>query len=308
MSERWRRELTKLRQAPELPDNLWGRVRTGPRMQGARISRPTRAMTIAVALAVAIPALALAWIAMQPFGEDGARAGLGVLDVPPLGQVAPANLADGRPVFVVHQDDGTVEVIDGYSTHVPWGLAKLVAWCSTSRTFDDVFHGARWSESGTYISGPAPTGLATYQSTIQPDGRLLVGSRIPPASRPSPGGEVQSDGPFCMTSANLEYPTMPTNVSDSPADVVASAPDGWVAVRGSLNRGSSTGAELCTFLARGNAECAHGAPVEGIDVHGLFDRDPGAVVSGTFITRVENGSLVDLTRVPEPEIDGQQTR
>ncbi len=302
MSERWQRELTKLRQAPELPVDLWDRARTGPRMKEARIPRRTRAATIAVALAVTIPVLALAWIALRPLrGVEIAPGGLGVVDVPPMGQVASANLADGRPVYVVHHADGTVEVIDGYSTHVPWGLAKLVAWCSTSRTFDDVFHGARWSESGTYISGPAPTGLATYETTIQPDGRVLVGSRIPPASRPSPGDEVQADGPFCETSAKLEYPTLPTKVSDSPADVVASAPAGWVAVRGSLIRGSSTGAELCTTLAPGNAECAHGAPAQGIDVRGLFGQDPGLVISGTFITRVRDGSLVDLTRVPEPE-------
>src|SRR2546426_9601398 len=100
MSERWQRELTTLRQAPELREDLWGRVRTGPRLQEGRIPRRTRAVTIAVALAVALPVLALAWIAMQPFREDGAREGLGVVDVPPLGQVASANLADGRPVFV----------------------------------------------------------------------------------------------------------------------------------------------------------------------------------------------------------------
>src|SRR5438132_10206478 len=203
MTERWQRELTKRRQAPELPEDLWDRARTGPRMKGARIARWTRAVTIAATLAVTIPVLAMAWIALRPLrGAQVTPGVLGVVDVPALGQVTPANLADGRPVFVVHPADGTVEVIDGYSTDVPWGLAKLVAWCSTSRTFDDVFHGARWSESGTYISGPAPTGLATYQSTIQPDGRVLVGSQIPPAPRPSPGGEVQSDGPFCMTSAN----------------------------------------------------------------------------------------------------------
>ena len=32
MSERWQRELTKLRQAPELPDDFWGRVSSGPKM------------------------------------------------------------------------------------------------------------------------------------------------------------------------------------------------------------------------------------------------------------------------------------
>jgi hypothetical protein len=81
-----------------------------------------------------------------------------------------------------------------------------------------------------------------------------------------------------------------------------------VAIRSGTNGTYSTGAELCSLGAPGNSGCAEAAPVEGTNVHGLFDRDPGAVVSGTFIARVENGSLVDLTRVPEPEIDGRQTR
>src|SRR5439155_20935059 len=103
MSERWQRELTKLRQAPELPEDLWGRVREGPWMVEARIPQRTRGITIAVALAIAmIPVLALAWIALRPprSGQD-MTGGLGVVDVPPVGDVAPANLMDGRPVFVV---------------------------------------------------------------------------------------------------------------------------------------------------------------------------------------------------------------
>jgi hypothetical protein len=255
-------------------------------------------MTIAVALAVAIPVLVVTWNALRPL--DGAQGGLGLVDVPPVGQVSAANLADGHPVFVVHQIDGTVEVIDAFSTHDPYGLSKLVAWCPSSRTFDDVFHGSRWDESGTYMLGPAPSGLATYQSTIQPDGRVLVGSQVPSAPRPSPGNRVNTVGAFCRTSDELTYPSIPGNVSDSPADVVASAPEGWVAVRGSLIRGGPTGAELCSRLARGSRECAQGAPVEGIDVRGLFKHDPGLVISETFISRVRSGSLVELTRVPEP--------
>ena len=300
MSERWQRELTKLRQAPELPEDLWGRVSSGPKMHEGGISRRKRAMTIAVALAVAIAGLSVAWIALRPLHEAPVIAGgLGVLDVPPLGQVAPANLADGRPVFVVHQVDGTAEVIDGYSTHVPYGIAKLVAWCSTSRTFDDVFHGSKWNDGGTYLMGPAPTGLATYQSTMQPDGRLWVGARIPPSPRPSPRAKVES-GRFCTTEANLVYPTILGSVSDDPAGVVASAPDGWVAVRGSLIHGGSTGAELCSRLAESNHVCTRGAPVEGLDVHGLFGQHPRSLISQTFVVRVRDGSVVDLTLVPQP--------
>jgi hypothetical protein len=267
-------------------------------MQGEGISSRKRAMTIAVALAVAIAGLSVAWIALRPLHQPPVTpGGLGVVNVPPLGQVAPANLADGRPVFVVHHSDGTVAVIDAFSTHVPAGITKLVAWCSTSLTFDDVFHGSKWNEGGTYLMGPAPSGLATYRSTIQPDGRLWVGPRISPAPRPSPHAKVPN-GNFCATSTNLEFPTIPGDVSDAPADVVASAPDGWVAVRGSLTHGGSTGAELCATLVR-NLGCPQGAPVEGIDV-GLYGQYPHLVIAGTFIARVQDGSFIDITRVPEP--------
>jgi hypothetical protein len=306
MDERVRQELTKLRRAPEPPQDLWDRVREGPRVQEPPVLRRTRALTIVIAMAVTIPAIALAWIATRPLrGDQVAQGELGVVDVPALGEVAPANLADGRPVFVVHHDDGTVEVIDAFSTHVPWGLAKLVAWCPTSRTFDDVFHGAKWNEDGAYILGPAPTGLATYRSTIVQDGRVLVGPAIPPAPRPSSSREAQPPGPFCThpaTAAGLVYATLPTAISESPADVAASAPSGWVAVRGSLIEGGASGAELCALGARAMATCAAGAPVDGIDVGGLFGPDSGnVVVSGTFITRVHDGALLDITRVPEPQ-------
>jgi hypothetical protein len=299
MTEHWYRELAKLRGAPGLPEDLWRRVRTGPRMEGAPIPARTRAATIAVALAVSIAALAVAWIVVRPMHrEQILSAGSDVLDVPAVGAVAPANLAGGRPVFVVHHDDGTVSVVDGFSTHRPWGLAKVVAWCSTSRTFDDVFHGAKWNEDGDYLVGPAPTGLVTYETTILGDGQVKVGSDIPVAPRGS-GGRLEQPGPWCQTSANIVYPAMPTEVFDSPSAVVDTAPDGWVALKGELVATGGGGVELCSVFTTG-PECHDGAPVEGIDVSGLFGENPGFVVSGPFIARVEDGSLIDLTRVPEP--------
>lgn len=299
MTERWQRELTKLRGAPGLPEDLWRRVRTGPRMEGARIPARTRAATIAVAFAVSIAVFAVAWIAVRPLHrEQIVSVGSDVLNIPAVGEVAPANLADGRPVFVVHHDDGTVSVVDGFSTHVPWGLAKVVAWCSTSRTFDDAFHGAKWNEDGDYLIGPAPNGLATYETTILADGQVKVGSQIPPAPRGS-GGRFEQQGPWCQTSANMVYATLPTGVFDSPSAVVDAAPDGWVAVKGELVATDAGGVELCSVFTTGPG-CLDGAPVEGIDVSSLFGENPEFVVSGSFIARVENGSLVYLTRVPEP--------
>src|SRR4051794_24285603 len=104
MSERWQKELTKLREAPELPDDLWDRVLTGARIQEWGVSARTRASATALAIVLTSPALALAWTAThQTHLKPG---GLAVVGVPPLGTVAPANLADGRPVFIVHRDDG----------------------------------------------------------------------------------------------------------------------------------------------------------------------------------------------------------
>jgi len=271
------------------------------------IPRRDRAVVIAVALVVAIAGLAVAWGIVQPFQGKEVPGGLGVVDVPPVGQVAPANLADGRPVFVVHHPDGSVEVVDGFSTHVPYGIGKLVAWCTTSGLFDDVYHGSKWSEYGTYLMGPAATGLATYRSTIEPDGRLKVESMIPPAPRPDPRAKVQLRGPYCTSPEELVYPTIAGAVSSDPAAVVASAPDGWVPFRGLVVSGGPTGTQLCPPGEGASGSCPHGAPVEGIDPT-LFQENrhlqvPGAVIirpPQTFIARVQEGALRDLTRVPSP--------
>ncbi len=299
MTERWQRELTKLRGAPPMSDDLWRRVQTGPRPQGASIPRWTRAVTITVALAVSIAILAAAWIAIGPLHRATILpAGSNVLDVPPIGEVAPANLDDGRPVFVVHHEDGTVSVIDAFSTHVPWGLAKLVVWCPSSRTFDDLFHGGRWNEDGDYLYGPPPSGLATFETTILGDGRVEVGAEIPSAPRGAAGPQFQPRGPFCDSTSAMVLPKLPTEVFTSPSAVVGAQPTGWVAVKGQLVETGASEVELCSVFTTGPG-CPDGAPVEGIDVSGLFRDQPQLVIPGTFIARVKNGALVDLTRVPE---------
>jgi hypothetical protein len=102
-----------------------------------------------------------------------------------------------------------------------------------SRTFDDRFHGATWNEDGDYLVGPAPTGLATYGTTMLADGQMMVGSEVPPAPR-AYGGRFEQPGPWCQTSANMVYPALPTEVFDSPSAVVDAVPDEWVAVKGEL--------------------------------------------------------------------------
>jgi hypothetical protein len=291
MDERWQRELTKLRDAPSPPADLWRRVQQGPHVADTESAHNRRGLALGIALVVTIAVIALVWIALRPLRGDGSVPGaLGVLVVPPSGQVTPANLDDGRPVFVVHRGDGTVEVVDAFSTHDPGGLGKLTAWCPSSRTFDDPFHGSKWDEDGSYLLGPAPTGLVTYETTVRNDGRVVVGSAVPPAARDSIPTEHVA-GPFCETLPRV-YPTLPTPASTSPSAVLADAPPGWVVVRGNLLLGSSGGAELCD-----GPTCADTAPVFGLDVQEIWGQHPWYIIKGTFIARVQDGALVDLTMV-----------
>ena len=257
-------------------------------------------MTISVALAVAIGGAFGRVDRAAPLHEALVIAGgLGVLDVPPLGQVAPANLADGRPVFVVHQVDGTVEVIDGYSTHVPYGIGEagrlVLDQPDLRRCLPRFEVERRWhlpDGSGADRSGDVPVNDAA--------GRTIVGGRAILHRRDPPLGQRSR-----VVASARRRPTSSTRrswgaYSDDPAGVVASRPDGWVAVRGSLIHGGSTGAELCSRLAESNHVCTRGAPVEGLDVHGLFGQHPRSSISQMFVVRVRDGSVVDLTMVPEP--------
>jgi hypothetical protein len=112
------------------------------------------------------PAVAaiLVWRVFAPAGtHDRTLSGADVLDVPRAGEVAPVFLADGRPVFIVHHGDGTVSVVDAFSSHVQYGLKDLVAWCPSTRHFVEVAHEARYDEFGNWHSaGPATSGLATF--------------------------------------------------------------------------------------------------------------------------------------------------
>lgn len=134
-------------------------------------------------------------------------AGLGVLDLPPVGSVEPGLLTDGSPVFVVHDLDGTVSVLQAESTHNP---EEPVAWCPSSRTIDGLLFGSRWDTHGRYVAGPAPRDLASYQ--IRLDGeRIVVLAHIESAPR-SPTSDGFA-GPNCESTG--DYRTHPHFESES---------------------------------------------------------------------------------------------
>ena len=128
--------------------------------------------------------------------------GLGVFSVPNVGATESAFLEDGHPVFVVHDLDGTIHVIEAISTHI---VEDQMAWCPSSRTIDDVFHGARWDAQGRYVSGPAPTNLGSYEFEVSDgESELTVLAYVqPPPRSESPDGMA---GPSCVDGGYQTHP------------------------------------------------------------------------------------------------------
>ncbi len=144
--------------------------------------------------------------AMTPHEGDVA---VSVLAVPPGGEVVAVLLDDGEPVFVVaHRaiDGGGVSVVPAINSH----LDIPVVWCASDRTFWEPGPASRFDEEGTYLVGPAPRGLATFDAEVVDErGRRLVhvGARRPAVGREVPGlapvgseceweGEDKGDGRF----------------------------------------------------------------------------------------------------------------
>lgn len=95
--------------------------------------------------------------------QDTAPAGTTVLPLPPAGEVTAAH-ANGRPVFVVHDEDGDVRVLDAISPHPGDGMhgLKVLGYCARSGWFEDLWHGSKFAGNGAWVGGPAPYGLAEH--------------------------------------------------------------------------------------------------------------------------------------------------
>lgn len=223
------------------------------------------------------------------------------LRVPPTGDAAAAFLADGRPVFVVHHEDGTVSVVDAFSTHTPFGVGTLVAWCAASRTFDDIRHGSTFDEHGRYILGPAPTGLVTFEATEleTTPATVRVGARQLPAPRTDVGTPLS--GSPCTSSATgtVSHRISREQITDPPSVALGGPPARWIAVAGALVVTPDGGAQLCA-TSDGAAEpsCGLGAPVSGVDEAGLLGGGSTYVSDvSTWLVRTDGTTLSDLTLV-----------
>jgi hypothetical protein len=318
MTDRYRRELTKLHGA-ELPEDLWDRVLEGPRLTPLAPRGRSRATAAVVAFAIFGLAGFFLW---RAFGEAPASqpAGSDVVGVPPSGETSAVFLADGRPVFVVHHQDGTVTVVDAFSSHRAWGVEELNVWCPSTRQFVEVAHEAHFDEYGDWSAGPAPGGLETFGFQV-----LETDAAGDPASirvtqqmfTPSPqGGEGPERPPFCPagdaepgdadlvpvagaytgeTGMVLAHAIDDDQVWDSPAEAVAAAPTGWVAIRSTLHVDSDGFVQLCAQVI--DDRCEGGVVVRGVDGVGLmvnvtrFDWVSGYEEPQVWLVQIRDGVI-----------------
>ena len=133
-------------------------------------------------------------------------------------------------------------VVDALSTHRVYLSDKPVGWCTSAETFQDPHHGSEWGPRGDYMTGPAPTGLATYAARVE-GSRVHVGARQPPTAR-GEGTPTERAGPSCVwpevrhTAEDAPWPTVtPEQTADR---------DGPVVVSGTIINHSDGSARMCS--------------------------------------------------------------
>jgi nitrite reductase/ring-hydroxylating ferredoxin subunit len=167
--------------APHEPDER--RAAESTRARGRLVARAV-VLLLLVGLVVAVARSVLP-------GDDDRT-----LALPPPGEVAAA-FVEGEPVFVVHDDDGDVRVLDAVDPHVP-GDPKVLAHCADSGTFEDLRHGSRFTRRGEWMGGPAPTGMAAYEIVERDDERVVIAERGDPPSRSDAQFDGDVIGPNCL--------------------------------------------------------------------------------------------------------------
>jgi hypothetical protein len=95
--------------------------------------------------------------------------------------------------------------------------------------------------------------------------RILVGAPFLPDPARSASETSPDRPPFCPPDgAFVTHSIDPDAIYDEPADAVADAPEGWIAVRGTLHVDDGDAfTQLCAEVVDG--ACVDGVPVRGLD-------------------------------------------
>ena len=218
------------------------------------------------------------------------------LAMPQRGAVNAEFAADGHPVWVVGHDDGSISVLDAFSTHDPFGVNKPTWFCPGSRVFEDPFHGSRYDEFGDRIAGPAPIGLGAYAFEVG-GGQILIASE-PRAGRRAPGSGLGGEPPAgCATEDALVHDYTRLSEAQSPADAQASS-GGWLRLHATLIPDPATASGLL---------CPGRVPADGcasVDLPGMEhllgtpdDRAQASVEAWTdtgWLIHVVDGRIVEI--------------
>lgn len=214
---------------------------------------------------------------------------------PPPGEVRPDHLADGTPVWVVGHQDGTVDVVSAFDTHVPLNLGKLNWWCPSAEAFENPAHGSKWDEYGVRIGGPAPFGLSTWEATVQ-GSRVLVGAQragAPMGTQPTGPSEVDRDWCTWPGDRVVIHSFADWRVWESPTEALRAEPDGWILLAARLVPDPGQPQMLlCALDGCADSVVAAGIEVPPNDVGAL-----GVLDATRFIARVRDAAVRDLTRI-----------
>jgi hypothetical protein len=275
-----------------------------------RRQRAGRVTTTIVAFALFAVAGALLWNGLATLRTTpGTLAGSNVLDVPPRRQADAAFLADGRPVFVVHNKDGTIAVLDAFSPHRAWGIRQLVVWCPANY-FASWPDGSYFDRYGTWRAGRlAPPGLSSFSFDVLrrdaagdpaevrvraigppiPHGHGNITSRPP---EPSDCGSVTAS-----PDRFIGHAIDPSRVWDSLANAASDATQKWMAVEGRLLVTSGGSVRMCSDVD--SVACRDGVPVRGVDAAGLRKKIESNTESPyaqahVWLVRMDRGAIVEL--------------
>jgi hypothetical protein len=229
-----------------------------------------------------------------------------VVGVPPPGEVAPAELNDGTPVWVLNDEDGEVRVLEAVDPHGWYSMRALVAWCPTAHTFEAPGTASRWDIRGRWMAGPSGRDLGTFEVDYSADGATArVGRLRVPDGRSATADDPR--GPSC--DMNTAPPGLADDMSEEavyPLDLdqfetltaeeaLAAAPAEPVIVTGTLLLRAGETAVVCSDpqpAADPRCDVALAMPQTGWDADGWFS------IAGRYLGVVRDGELRDVTWLP----------